>query len=135
MSAEPKEVEMAESRQIAGLVGPILVVVTLSEIVNPRVWDTVSAPDTYQAGLLAFVAGFSIVRAHNRWTAGWPVVLTMVGWFGVVAGIGRMFATQMALNSAANPSTAMALEVLLLAIGLFLSFKAFGKTPGGATEA
>ena len=66
---------MAESKQIAGLVGPILVVVTLSEIVNPRVWDTVSAPDTYQAGLLAFVAGFSIVRAHNRWTAGWPVVL------------------------------------------------------------
>lgn len=78
---------MAGSRQVAGLVGPVLVAITVSELLNPGVWKDVSAPDTYQAGLLAFVAGLAILRAHNRWEMGWPVVVTLVGWFGLM-GVG-----------------------------------------------
>jgi hypothetical protein len=42
-----------------------------------------TAPDTYQAGLLAFVGDLAVVRAHNVWTRRWPFLLTLVGWFGV----------------------------------------------------
>ncbi len=122
---------MSDPRRISGWVGPVLVAVTLSELLNPGVWDKVSAPDTYQAGLLAFVAGLSIVRLHNRWTLEWPVVVTLVGWFALAAGLGRMFATQGALAGAANPRMTVALEVGLLLVGLFLCFKAFIGTDSG----
>ena len=114
---------IASSRDIAALSGPVLVAVTASEIVNPHVWDSIITPVTYQSGLLLFVAGLAIVRAHNRWTASWPVVVTLVGWFGIVAGLARMFVTDLAQSSA--PAMALPFEVILLAIGLFLTFKGY----------
>ncbi len=122
---------MPNSKQLAGLVGPILAAITLSEIVNPHIWTAVTGPVIYQAGMLAFVAGFSIVRAHNYWTTGWPVMITLVGWFGIFGGLGRMFATESALQAARNTSVAFAFEIVLLVIGLFLTFKAYGP---GATR-
>jgi prepilin signal peptidase PulO-like enzyme (type II secretory pathway) len=116
---------MADSKYIAGLVGPTLIAVTLSEIVNPDIWRAVTAPDTYQAGLLAFVGGLAIVRAHNIWTLRWPVVLTLVGWFGVAGGLARMVATEAARQSAGDASTALGMEAALLGVGLFLTFKAY----------
>lgn len=123
---------MADSRQVAGLVGPTLVAVTLSELLNPRIWDAVTLPVTYQAGMLAFVAGLAIVRVHNRWTARWPVLVTLVGWFGVIAGLGRMFATELAVQSANSGTVALTLQVGLLAIGAILTYKAF--SPASTSE-
>ena len=128
MKADPREslciLAVANSKQIAGLVGPTLVAVTGSEMVNPQIWEAVTAPVTYQAGMLLFVAGLSIVRAHNRWLIGWPVVLTLVGWFGVIAGLLRMFVTEAAQRSAANGATALGFEIAILVVGAFLTFKA-----------
>jgi hypothetical protein len=31
------------------------------------------------AGYAAFVAGLAIVYFHNRWTGGWPVLVTVMG--------------------------------------------------------
>lgn len=118
---------MTNSKRIAGLVGPTLIAVTSSEMVNPHVWDAIIAPVTYQSGMLLFIAGLSIVRAHNHWTVSWPVVVTLVGWFGVFAGLGRMFATEIAQQSAKNASTAFAFEIGLLAIGVFLTFRAYSR--------
>ncbi len=117
---------MTNSRQLAGLIGPVLVAITLSEIVNPHIWTAVTAPVVYQAGLLAFVAGLSIVRVHNCWTIGWPVTITLVGWLGIFAGLFRMFAPESAQQAARNASVAFAFETVLLAAGLFLIFKAYG---------
>ncbi len=41
---------------------------------------------------MLFVAGLSIVRAHNRWKDGWPVLVTLMGWFAILGGLARMFA-------------------------------------------
>ncbi len=116
---------MPNSRYIAGLVGPALAAVTLSEIVNAEIWRGVSAPAVYQAGLMAFVAGLAIVRAHNVWTRAWPVLLTLVGWFFIAGGLARMFFTEAARQSAGDPAIAFATEVVLLGLALFLTFKAY----------
>jgi hypothetical protein len=93
---------MPDSKSIAGLVGPVLAAVTLSEILNAGIWRGVSAPVVYQAGLMAFVAGFAIVRVHNVWTWGWPVLLTLVGWFFIAGGLARMFFTEAARQAPAT---------------------------------
>jgi uncharacterized protein YjeT (DUF2065 family) len=41
------------------------------------------------AGILALLAGLAIVNTHNVWT-GWPVIITLLGWISIIAGIARM---------------------------------------------
>jgi uncharacterized membrane protein YhaH (DUF805 family) len=84
---------MTSSRTIAGLIGPTAVAFGLSEWINRRVlWVNTSPSVIYLNGSLLFVAGLAIVRAHNRWTGGWPVLVTLTGWFVMLAGLIRMFA-------------------------------------------
>ena len=59
----------AQSRRIAGLLGPTIIVMIVSEfpLVQPRLYDAQIPPVVYLSGVLMFVAGLAIVRAHNRW--------------------------------------------------------------------
>lgn len=116
---------MSESKYIASLVGPALGVVTLSEIVNAEIWRGVTAPAVYQAGLMAFVAGLAIVRAHNVWTWRWPMLLTLVGWFFVTGGLARMFFTEAAQRGAGDPAVALWTEIALFGVALFLTMKGY----------
>jgi len=116
---------VARSTQLAGLIGPTLIALTISEAMNARIWSANTAPGTYLAGTLWFVAGLSIVRAHNRWVRRWPVVVTLVGWFVLLFGLFRMFAPELAQRGAADASTALAGQIALLLVGIFLTFKAF----------
>jgi hypothetical protein len=53
------------------------------------------------SGILLFVAGLAIVRAHNVWAGGWPVLVTAIGWLILLGGLARMlFLTQIAAMAA-----------------------------------
>jgi len=118
---------MTDPKRIAGLLGPTLVALTASEATNAHIWATVSATQTHLAGSVWFVAGLSIVRAHNRWTGSWPVIVTLVGWFAILGGLFRMFAPEFAQGSVPNASVVLGTQVVLLLIGVFLTFKAYGR--------
>lgn len=62
-------VDEAESRRIAGLIGPTMIVMIVSEfpLVQPHLYDAQIPPVVYLSGVLMFVAGLAIVRAHNPW--------------------------------------------------------------------
>lgn len=117
---------MTSSKQLAALIGPTLIAVTTSETLNLRIWETNIAPVTYLNGLFFFVIGLYVVRSHNRWTRGWPVVVTVVGWGLILAGLFRMFAPE-TQQGGQNPPT-LALILVLFLVGLFLSFKAYWPT-------
>ncbi len=116
---------MTNSKQIAGLVGPTLIVLTLSETINVHIWTANIAPAIYLNGALLFVAGLSIVRAHNRWIRGWPVIVTLVGWLAILIGLFRMFAPELQLKGAQNTPVVIAGAMIVLAIGIHLTFKAY----------
>ena len=122
---------MATSRQIAGLAGPTIVAMIISEfpLVQPHLYDAQIPPVVYLSGVLMFVAGLAIVRAHNRWVWDWTVLVTLTGWFSGALGLFRMFAAGLYQRGAANtPSTVfMALEGMLLLCGIVLTFKAYGR--------
>jgi hypothetical protein len=115
---------MTSSRQVAGLIGPTLVVLTISEAMNLHIFANNIAPVIYLNGVLLFVAGLSIVRAHNRWTRGWPVMITLVGWGLILGGLFRMFAPEAQQGGQNAPTYAVIAAVF--AIGGFLTFKAYG---------
>ena len=120
---------MANSKQLAGLIGPTLIALSIAEAINLRILATSNAnlPSVvYVNGTLLFVAGLSIVRVHNRWT-GWPVLVTLLGWFTILGGLIRMFTPVLAQQGVQNTTAVFALLIVLFAIGVFLTFKAYSR--------
>lgn len=124
---------MANSRQIAGLLGPALSAVLISEfpLVQPHLYDAQIPPVVYLSGTLFFVAGLAIVRAHNLWVRAWPVLVTATGWFFLVLGLVRMFAAGRYRQAAAGAgsTTFMVLEGLLLVVALVITYHGYRREP------
>ena len=116
---------MTNSKQIAGLVGPTLIAVTLSEAMNLHIFANNIAPVVYLNGTLLFVAGLSIVRAHNLWTYGWPVMVTLVGWIGILGGLFRMFAPE--VHQGGQDIATYTVITVLFIIGGLLTLKAYSR--------
>jgi len=125
MNKEIEEAKMTNSKQIAGLIGPTIVVLTISEMLNFHIWATNFPQLTYLNGLMLFVAGLSIIRAHNRWVRDWSIFVTLAGWFVFLGGLFRMFAPE-AQQAPHNTST-FAVMSILLGIGVLLTFKAYSR--------
>jgi hypothetical protein len=122
---------MQSSRQIAGLVGPTVVAMIVSEfpLVQPHLYDAQIPPVVYLSGVLMFVAGLAIVRAHNRWERDWTVLVTLSGWFFLGLGLFRMFAAGAYQRGSASTSATvfMVLEGVLLVCGLVMTFKGYSR--------
>lgn len=116
---------MANSKHIAKLLGPTLVALCASEVANPHIWIGVATTQVYLAGTLWLVAGLSIVCTHNRWMVAWPVLVTLMGWVAVFGGVFRMFAPEIAQQSVPSPSALLTIQMVLLAVGAYLTYKAF----------
>jgi len=128
---------MSTSKTIAALLGPTLVATAAMVLANLDAMPTLiegmaqSPMLVVLAGYAAFVPGLAIVYFHNHWT-GWPVVVTVMGWLSLVVGLIRMiFPMQiaaMASKLAPAPGGALiAIAVVFLLIGGFLSFKAYAR--------
>ncbi|MGA7326226.1 MAG: hypothetical protein WBX25_17510, partial [Rhodomicrobium sp.] len=82
------------------------------------------------AGYGAFVLGLAIVYFHNKWTRGWPVLITVIGWLALLIGLVRMiFPVQVAASNSPVTGTGAfpIVAVVFLLIGGFLSFKAYSR--------
>jgi hypothetical protein len=129
---------MTTSKTIAALLGPTLIATAVSLLANLGTSQTLieglsQIPALIMiAGYAAFVPGLAIVYFHNRWTGGWPVLVTVMGWLSLVVGLLRMvFPTQLAAMATKIAPVAAGVfpvvAVVFLLIGGFLSFKAFGR--------
>jgi len=101
-------------------------------LVQPHLYDAQIPPVVYLSGTLMFVGGLAIVRAHNDWVTDWTVLITLSGWFFLVLGLLRMFAAGLYQRGAANTSASafMALETIVLLVGLIITFKSYRRTDG-----
>ena len=124
---------MANSKQIAGLVGPTLVAMLVSEfpLVQPHLYDSQIPPVVYLSGVLMFVAGLAVVRVHNLWVRNWRVLVTLTGWFFLLLGLVRMFAAAQYHQAAAGAGSTVfiALEAALLVVALILTYQGYRRGP------
>ena len=113
---------MPDSKQIAGLLGPTMVAMLVSEFpfIQPHLYDAQIPPVVYLSGVAMFVAGLAVVRTHNRWTRSWTVLVTLAGWFFLALGLLRMFTAGLYQRAAAetSPEVFMVLEACLLVVAL-----------------
>lgn len=124
---------MANSKQIAGLLGPTLVAILIAEfpLVQPHLYDSQIPPVVYLSGVLFFVAGLAVVRAHNLWARDWTILVTLTGWFMLLLGLFRMFAASQYRQAAAgtSPTTFMLIEGVLLVVALILTYHGYYHRP------
>ncbi len=116
---------MMNSKEIAKLVGPTIIAVTISETINVHIWAANVAAGIHLNGGLLFLGGLSIIRIHNHWVRSWIILVTLVGWFILLLGLFRMFFPEMQLEGAKNTTMVTGLTMLVLAVGIFLTYKAF----------
>lgn len=127
---------MAPTKMIAGLMGPLLAAIGAAMLFNRDLFPAMVSQLTqnyglvFVAGMLALVAGVAIVRVHNIWSGGWPVIVTVFGWLSIVGGLARMWFPQLAAPVAdafaSNATALLAGGFIVLALGAFLSYKAYG---------
>jgi F0F1-type ATP synthase membrane subunit a len=117
--------------------GPTVLAIGIAVLLNisalPALAEQIAhdAALVFLSGILLLVAGLAVVRVHNRWQAGWPVVVTILGWVCLISGLARLLLpTQLARiagSAVQNTSMIVAVALVLVAVGAFLSFKAYGE--------
>lgn len=116
---------MANSKNIAGLIGPAIIAVTISETVNIHIWAGNTAAGIHFNGAVLFVTGLAIVRAHNLWVRNWPVLVTLAGWLLMLLGLFRMFFPELQLEGTKHTTAVSVETMLVLVAGIFLTYKAY----------
>ncbi len=97
-------------------------------LIQPHLYDTQIPPVIYLSGIIMFVAGLAVVRAHHVWERNWTVLITLSGWFLLLLGPIRMFAAgqyQQAIQRTSS-ITFMVLEGCPFLVALTITFKACG---------
>src|SRR5262245_37095627 len=128
---------MTTSKMIAGLIGATLIAIAAGMLLNlgsfPALAEQISRDPglIFLSGILLFVAGLAILRAHSIWAGGWPVLVTVLGWLAILGGLLRMlFPTRLAAIAAAvggSTGGIIAGAVVLLVLGGFLSVKGYSR--------
>jgi hypothetical protein len=128
---------MTSSKTISGLLGPTLVAMAVAMLLNLGSMPAIAAQVArdlaliYMSGIILFVAGLAIVRAHNVWSGGWPVLVTVLGWLALLGGLVRMFfptrLAGIAAQMGANRALLVGFAIIMLVLGGFLSYKAYSR--------
>ena len=121
---------------IARLIGPLFVAIGVGILLNApfyvgsdrrgrrtaRRWFTCR-------GSLSLLAGLAMLNAYRAWTADWRVVVTILGWLMVIAGIVRIVlpqvVTMLATTIYSGPTALAIAGAIVLVLGGFLSVKGY----------
>jgi len=84
---------LATSLFLAKLLGLYGVIVTAGVLLNQKSYQKViedllkNAALVYLGGIFALFFGLLLVLFHNVWVLGWPVIITIMGWLGLLKGV------------------------------------------------
>jgi len=120
---------------IAKLMGPVMLVTGLALWVNAERFRAMGreflASDAliFVAGLLALSLGVTLVVVHNVWVASWPVIITLIGWVSLIAGIVRLIfpgqLRKMASGLVERKEVSLAGGAIYVVLGALLTYFGF----------
>lgn len=119
---------MPNSKDIAKLIGPALIALTLPEVFNAHIFTAQSAPVVYLNGGVLFVAGLAIIRVHNHWARDWSVTVTIVGWALMATGLFRLCFPELGQQGASDTSITITSALVASVVGAFLTFKGYRRS-------
>ena len=81
---------------IARLIGPLFAVLGLGMLLNATFYAAAVGEGAHSpvliaiSGMATLVAGLAILNAYHAWTADWRVLVTIIGWLFIIAGLIRL---------------------------------------------
>lgn len=122
---------MGSSMFLAKLFGPYCIIVAVGILFNLKNYRKVmedffkNSALLYLGGVFALFFGLLIVLFHNVWAANWTVIITILGWLGLIKGAWLIILpnTLTKLIEAYREKTALLVIHLfvVLALGVFLT--------------
>lgn len=119
----------------ARLIGPLFVAIGLGILLNAPFYvgaivEAVHSPTlVYMSGIASLLGGLAILNAYRAWTADWRVVVSILGWVLVIAGVIRIvlpeLVTKLATTIYSGPTALSITGAIVLVLGGFLSFKGY----------
>ena len=120
---------------IARLIGPLFAALGLGMLLNATFYAAAIGEGVHSpvliaiAGMATLAAGLAILNAHRAWTADWRVLVTVIGWIFIIAGLIRLILPTLAETLApavySGPAALMVAGVVVLIIGGILSFEGY----------
>ncbi len=120
---------------LARIIGPVMIIPAIGIFLNFNTYRGMigefskSQSLCYLGGSMALLMGLVILQFHNKWEAGWPVIITLMGWIILIKGLilvlfpGAVIALWHPLT--ASPAALIVSLVISLAIGIFLTIKGY----------
>lgn len=80
----------------------------------------------YLGGVMALAVGFIIVTFHNNWTISWTILITIIGYMGLIKGIWILLFPKMAIKRSRKwaENIQWAINCALI-IGIILAYCSF----------
>ncbi|MBU0760042.1 MAG: hypothetical protein KKA34_06810 [Candidatus Omnitrophica bacterium] len=126
---------MDSSILLARLIGPYIIVIGTSLILNKKIFrqimeDFPKNPSlVFIAGLLTFVAGLASVLFHNVWVGDWRLIITIFGWLVLVKGVLLVLLPGTLVKATKIYSDNLKLVLIpwgiMILIGIFLTIKGY----------
>ena len=114
---------MNVSKNIGAVVGPTMMVMNITEVINFGIWEVNNPALTYLNGMIILAAGIAILRTHHQWRRDWTLLVTLYGWILTLGGLFRMF---MPRANQLEPSLgAFAVIALLFTGAAVMTFKSY----------
>lgn len=120
---------------IAKFLGPIILTVSVPMLVAPeRTQETArralaDKPLILISGVLAMVAGLSIVNTYNAWVLDWTLIVTLFGWALLISGAFRIIAPgtvdEIGESMLGRPVVTRIAGAIWGSLGAFLTYKAY----------
>jgi hypothetical protein len=120
---------------IARLLGPLLAATGLGMLLNATFYAAAVAEGARSpvliaiSGMATLLGGIAILNAHHAWTADWRVLITIIGWLFIIAGLVRLIVPTVAETVApvvySGPAAEIVAGAVVLIVGAFLSFEGY----------
>jgi hypothetical protein len=126
---------METSKILARIIGPVMIIPAIGLFLNfaeyQRLYEEFAKSPSlcYLGGFMALLMGLIILQFHNKWEAGWPVLITILGWITLIKGLVLVLFPASVLNLwhplTASPTALIVSLVISGAVGVFLTVKGY----------
>ncbi len=80
-------------------------------------------------GMIALLLGAVVVSIHNTWVLGWPIIITLLGWWSLIKGFMLLvtpnFIRLFSFIENRSDTFYRVISAIYLVLGLFLVYKGF----------
>ena len=120
---------------IARIFGAVYLVIAIGMLLNGKFYQKVmedfpkNTALVLFSGMFALIIGIVIVTVHNIWAANWTVIITIIGWMGVLKGswfiIFPETLSKFMQIYKKNPDSLKLHSITALVLGAFLTFAGY----------